>query len=192
MVGAGGWDPPDAIWTQRRVSGIQERRDEVLNSRALLFRVLAGDPAFLEAPAVIAADYELERFFIASFQYHDGPDLVEELEAGTELVLIYEKGQSTRSAGRGLSFRAFSSGLHSASAQSNHRRLARPRRSASRPHYTGRSRRRPVARCRGGRFRDRRLRPPRAGQGQGAPVSRALRIGIAWPGLTLRWVPPAY
>jgi|GEM_PF-115554 len=41
--------------------------------------------------ARIAADYELERFFIAGFQYHDGPELVEELEAGTELVLIHEK-----------------------------------------------------------------------------------------------------
>ncbi len=42
-------------------------------------------------PAAIAADYELERFFIAGFQYHDGPEVVEELEAGTELVLIHEK-----------------------------------------------------------------------------------------------------
>ena len=42
-------------------------------------------------PARIAADYELERFFIAGFQYHDGPDLVKELEAGTELVLIHEQ-----------------------------------------------------------------------------------------------------
>jgi hypothetical protein len=44
-----------------------------------------------KGPAGIAADYELERFFIAGFQYHDGPELVEELEAGTELVLIHEK-----------------------------------------------------------------------------------------------------
>jgi hypothetical protein len=41
-------------------------------------------------PAGIAADYELERFFLAGFQYHDGPDLVEELEPGMELVLIHE------------------------------------------------------------------------------------------------------
>jgi len=42
-------------------------------------------------PAGIAADYELERFFIAGFQYHDGPQVVEELEPGTELMLIHEK-----------------------------------------------------------------------------------------------------
>ncbi len=42
-------------------------------------------------PAGIATDYELERFFIAGFQYHDGPELVEELEAGTELIVIHEK-----------------------------------------------------------------------------------------------------
>jgi hypothetical protein len=42
-------------------------------------------------PAEIVADYELERFFIAGFQYHDGPELVQELEAGTELLLIHEK-----------------------------------------------------------------------------------------------------
>ena len=42
-------------------------------------------------PAGIAADYELERFFIAGFQYHDGPDLVEELQAGMEVMLIHEK-----------------------------------------------------------------------------------------------------
>src|SRR5208337_1673717 len=44
-----------------------------------------------QKPAGIAADYELERFFITGFQYHDGPELVAELEAGTELVLIHEK-----------------------------------------------------------------------------------------------------
>ena len=38
----------------------------------------------------IAADYELERFMIAGFQFHDGPDLVEELEPGMGLVLIHE------------------------------------------------------------------------------------------------------
>jgi len=42
-------------------------------------------------PAGIKADYELERFFIAGFQYHDGPELIEELEAGMELLLIHEK-----------------------------------------------------------------------------------------------------
>jgi len=44
-----------------------------------------------QQPAGISADYELDRFFIPGFQYHDGPEVVAELEAGTELVLIHEK-----------------------------------------------------------------------------------------------------
>ncbi len=40
--------------------------------------------------AAIAADYELERFFIAGFQYHDGPELLEGLEPGMDLTLIHE------------------------------------------------------------------------------------------------------
>ncbi len=41
-------------------------------------------------PAGVAADYELERFHIAGFQYHDGPELIDHLEPGTELGLIHE------------------------------------------------------------------------------------------------------
>ena len=36
-------------------------------------------------------EYELERFFIAGFQYHDGPELVDQLVEGTELVVIHER-----------------------------------------------------------------------------------------------------
>jgi hypothetical protein len=39
----------------------------------------------------IAADYELERFFIAGFQYHDGPELIPCLGRGMELALARER-----------------------------------------------------------------------------------------------------
>ncbi len=41
-------------------------------------------------PAAAAVDYELDRFFIAGFQYHDGPEVIDSLEPGMELVLIHE------------------------------------------------------------------------------------------------------
>jgi hypothetical protein len=41
-------------------------------------------------PPALTADYELERCFIAGFQYHDGPGLVGELEEGMELVVVHE------------------------------------------------------------------------------------------------------
>ncbi|MGC8639390.1 MAG: HIRAN domain-containing protein [Isosphaeraceae bacterium] len=41
-------------------------------------------------PAAGAAHYELDRFFIAGFQYHDGPDLIHKLEPGMTLVLVHE------------------------------------------------------------------------------------------------------
>ena len=41
-------------------------------------------------PVEGAGDFELDRFFIAGFQYHDGPDLVNELEPGMELRLVHE------------------------------------------------------------------------------------------------------
>lgn len=48
-------------------------------------------PHFWRQPAALAhADYELERFYIAGFQYHDGPELIDELEPGMVLALIHE------------------------------------------------------------------------------------------------------
>ena len=41
-------------------------------------------------PVGITSDYELERFYIAGFQYHRGPDLIEEMSHGAELVLVRE------------------------------------------------------------------------------------------------------
>jgi hypothetical protein len=41
-------------------------------------------------PAAGAGDFEIDRFFIAGFQYHDGPEIVGELEPGLTLVLIRE------------------------------------------------------------------------------------------------------
>jgi HIRAN domain len=56
------------------------------------FHLSLAIPRFRRSePARTAADYELERFFIAGFQYHDGPELIELLEAGMELSLIHEK-----------------------------------------------------------------------------------------------------
>ena len=65
-------------------------------------------------PARIAADYELERFFIAGFEYHDGPDLVKRAGGRDGARPDPRAGQSSRPAGRSLSSRGISSGLHSA------------------------------------------------------------------------------
>jgi HIRAN domain-containing protein len=115
-------------------------------------------------PTGTAADYELERFFIAGFQYHNGPELVEELEAGTELVLIHEKDNPHDP--WAVAFHIGNSHPGYIPRQRNRTiaALLDQGRSASRPDYPARFRRRPLARCRGGRLHDRRPRPPRAWQ----------------------------
>jgi hypothetical protein len=40
--------------------------------------------------SVSPAAYELERFHIAGFQFHEGPELIEHLEPGCELSLVRE------------------------------------------------------------------------------------------------------
>jgi hypothetical protein len=42
-----------------------------------------------KAPAATAV-YELERFHIAGFQFHEGPELIEDLQVGAELHLVRE------------------------------------------------------------------------------------------------------
>jgi hypothetical protein len=57
----------------------------------LAFELSLAIPRFWKPkPAVISADYELGRFFIAGFQYHDGLEVIEVLEPGMELAVVRE------------------------------------------------------------------------------------------------------
>ncbi len=45
---------------------------------------------FGRRPLAPAAVYDLERFHIAGFQYHEGPELIDAMRMGAELALVRE------------------------------------------------------------------------------------------------------
>ena len=104
------------------------------------FEFTLSVPAFWKRrPVEAAADYKLERFFIAGFQYHDGPDLVRHLEPGMALVLIHELDNPHDPVPLRCAWR-LSSGLRPSPAQSHDCRSSRSGRVALRPDHSGRRR----------------------------------------------------